>query len=307
MKRVIITLFLILKTSFIFAHSAGINYAVIPDNPRPGDPVTIGVDIDVTRALLFVNGRQSTRGTFFPVRAPNGEHGFMAAILTVPSTVNPGNAFIRLENSGEIVYEIPITITYREFASETIALNPVLTGIRTDASPRRTAEANRLWEILGTTGSEIYYTGRFIPPVSSTRRTSQFGYRRIFQYSTGATDMSIHAGIDYGVPTGTRVYACGAGRVVLAADRIVTGGSIIIEHAPGVYSLYYHLDRIDVEEGNMVSTGALIGLSGATGLATGPHLHWEIRVNSENTCPDAFIARPIIDINAILNKINTGH
>jgi murein DD-endopeptidase MepM/ murein hydrolase activator NlpD len=93
--------------------------------------------------------------------------------------------------------------------------------------------------------------------------------------------------------------------VILARFRIVTGNSVIIEHLPGVYSLYYHLDHIDVAEGAMVSAGTLLGQSGSTGLATGPHLHWEIRVSQENTDPDAFVARPILDKDAILTKINT--
>jgi murein DD-endopeptidase MepM/ murein hydrolase activator NlpD len=143
-----------------------------------------------------------------------------------------------------------------------------------------------------------------MPPVASTRRTSFFGDRRVFKYSNGTSDTSIHAGVDYGVPTGTIINACATGKVILARDRIVTGKSVVIEHAPGIYSLYYHLDSIGVQEGSLVYAGALIGFSGSTGLATGPHLHWELRVNTENTDPDAFVSRPIIDKNLILSKIN---
>jgi murein DD-endopeptidase MepM/ murein hydrolase activator NlpD len=91
--------------------------------------------------------------------------------------------------------------------------------------------------------------------------------------------------------------------VVLARPRIVTGNSVVIEHLPGVYSLYYHLDTIAVSEGEMVQTASLLGTSGSTGLATGPHLHWEIRVSGENTDPDALVARPILDRDAILAKL----
>jgi murein DD-endopeptidase MepM/ murein hydrolase activator NlpD len=85
--------------------------------------------------------------------------------------------------------------------------------------------------------------------------------------------------------------------------RIVTGNSVVIEHLPGVYSLYYHLDKIEVKEGDIVEAGTLLGLSGATGLATGPHLHWEVRVNGENTDPDVFTTRPILDKSLILSKL----
>jgi murein DD-endopeptidase MepM/ murein hydrolase activator NlpD len=284
---------------FFFANSAfsQIKYAVIPENPTPGEPVTIAVAAYVTKAVLIKDQRQLAKADFFNVPE------FKIAILAIPSTVNSGNAVIRLEDENGVIFEFPLTISQREFAAEIIELNPVLTGIRTDPSPQRTNEANLLWQILTTTGNEVYHTGTFIPPVVSTRRTSFFGDRRVFKYSNGTSDTSIHAGVDYGVPTGTLVNACAAGKVVLARNRIVTGNSVVIEHAPGIYSLYYHLDSIKVQEGTFVYAGSLIGLSGSTGLATGPHLHWELRVNTENTDPDAFVSRPIIDKNLLLSKI----
>ena len=278
-------------------------YAVIPETVRPGEPVTIGAAGGVKQALLHVNGRQLTKAAFFPIPAADGKPGFMAAVLTVPTTASPGPAVIILEDENGVIDEIPLTIMDRHFNSETIALNQALTGIRRDASPQRAAEVERLWAILTTTGTEVYHTGAFVQPVLSNRRTSFFGDRRVFRYSNNATDTSIHFGVDYGIPTGTRVIACGSGRVVLAVMRIVTGNTIVIEHAPGIYSLYYHLDKIEVEEGAMVNTGTMLGFSGVTGLATGPHLHWEIRVNGEPTDIDSFLTRPILDKDLIISKI----
>ena len=288
---------------FAAAQSSQIKYAVIPEDPRPGEPVTVAVEGPARQALLLRGERQFARAAFFNVPPQDGTPGFMAAILTVPSTASPGPALIKLENEDGLLCEIPLVITGREFVSEVIPLNPVLTGIRTDPDPQKTAEADRLWVILTRTGNEIYHTGKFTPPVISTRRTSFFGDRRVFQYSNGRSDTSIHAGVDYGVPTGTRVTACGSGKVVLARNRIVTGNSVILEHAPGVYSLYYHLDKIEAQEDSLVNRGDLLGLSGSTGLSTGPHLHWEIRVSTENTDPDAFVIRPIIDKDLIISKI----
>jgi murein DD-endopeptidase MepM/ murein hydrolase activator NlpD len=71
-----------------------------------------------------------------------------------------------------------------------------------------------------------------------------------------------------------------------------------------VYSLYYHLDSIQVVQGDPVSAGDLLGKSGSTGLAIGPHLHWEIRVSGENADPDAFLARAVLDKDAILGKLS---
>jgi len=296
---------------FIFTALAAaqpVSYTLIPESPRPGEPVTIGVSVAANQAVLLVNGNRLARTNFFPVPAADGKPGFMAAILTIPSTARTGTAAIRLESERGLLVEIPVIIANREFASDVIHLNQALTDIRTDSSTQRTTEADRLWAILSTTGTEIYHTGNFLLPVLSVRRTSFFGDRRVFQYPNGNRDTSIHAGVDFGVPTGTQVIASGAGKVVLAGMRIVTGNSIVIEHAPGVYSLYYHMDRIDVRENTIINAGASLGTSGATGLATGPHLHWEIRVNTENTDPDAFIARPILDKDLIISKIyNVGY
>ena len=75
----------------------------------------------------------------------------------------------------------------------------------------------------------------------------------------------------------------------MAENRITTGYSIVIEHLPGLYSLYYHLSEMKVQEGDYVKQGQLIGKSGSTGLATGPHLHWEIRLNGTAVRPEFFV------------------
>jgi murein DD-endopeptidase MepM/ murein hydrolase activator NlpD len=289
----------------VHAQAALVRYAVIPESPRPGEPVTIGVSVEsgARSAALLLDGKRLTRAAFFPVSAEGGQQPFLAAVLSVSALARPGSAVIAVEGSAGIIDEIAIIIAARDFNAEVIELNPVLTGIRTDPDPQKTRESDHLWSILNRTGKDAYHFDNFLPPVTATRRTSFFGDRRVYKYSNGSTDTSIHAGIDYGVPKGTAVNACGSGKVVLARDRIVTGKSVIIEHLPGVYSLYYHLDKIEVAEGALIDTGTLLGLSGATGLATGPHLHWEIRVSGENTDPDAFISRPILDKNAILSKI----
>jgi murein DD-endopeptidase MepM/ murein hydrolase activator NlpD len=297
--------FFLFFTFTLNAQTPPFRHAVIPDTPQPGEPVTIAVTaaVGAKSAALILEGKRLARAAFFSIPAESDEQSFVAAVLTVPSTAKPGKAVIAIEAAGGVAGEIPITITEREFAAEEIVLNTALTGIRTAPDPQKTAESDQLWAILNKTGKEAYCLGTFSPPVNSNRRTSFYGDRRVYKYSNGTSDTSIHAGVDYGVPTGTPVKACGPGKVVLARDRIVTGNSVIIEHFPGCYSLYYHLDKIEVAEGALLDTGAQLGLSGATGLATGPHLHWEIRVSGENTDPDAFIARPILDKDAILSKI----
>ncbi|MDR2103559.1 MAG: M23 family metallopeptidase [Treponema sp.] len=289
--------------------NAGARFALIPEEPRLGDPVTViyaGPDRPGMRAVLLdIWGRRLTGAFFFNLPGDAGEGSCKTALLAVPSTAGPGPAMIRVEEgNGKNIAGIPLMLAGRDFLSEEIYLDEENTDIRTRPDPQKNLESAQLSAILFHTGGDIFTAGPFSPPVSSTRRTSFFGDRRIFRYADGSQDTSIHAGIDYGVPRGTPVRACAPGRVVLARFRIVTGYSVVIEHLPGTYSLYYHLDKILVEEGALVAEGTQLGESGATGLATGPHLHWEIRVAGENTDPDAFTARPVLDKEAILGKIN---
>jgi murein DD-endopeptidase MepM/ murein hydrolase activator NlpD len=283
--------------------SAQIRYAVLPESPRPGDPVTIGVNAPVNEVVVIVSGKQVAKAACFSVPDDGWKPGFMAAIVTIPSTVEAQNAIIKLNSANGTILEIPITLSPREFRSETLALTPALSSLVGDPSPEKTAESEKLWEILTTTGKEVYNPGKFVLPVTATRRTSLFGTRRINQYSDGRRTTSIHAGVDFGVPKGTEIRACGRGKVVFSRMRIITGYTVIIEHAPGVYSLYYHLDSVIAQEASIVEAGTVIALSGSTGFSTGPHLHWEVRVSTENTDPDILCERPLVDKDLIISKI----
>ncbi|MDR1362433.1 MAG: M23 family metallopeptidase [Spirochaetaceae bacterium] len=290
-------------------------YAIVGESPRPGDPVTViflpaqnkSPSDEVSRnetpdhsgtprpeqlSLVSGGGRRLGGAAFFDWTLDDDGHTVKACVFAVPSTFDGDTATIRAGDTD--IFKL--SVKERGFVAEDIPLNPSNTALRTIPDPRKTAEAERLWAILSRNGDTVYTTGPFTPPVAAdTRRTSFFGDRRVYRYSNGKSDTAVHAGIDYGVPTGTPVRACAAGKVVLAGERVVTGNSVIIEHLPGMYSIYYHLDKIYAEENLTVGEGDVIGLSGATGLATGPHLHWELRVAAENTDPDILCARPILD------------
>ena len=294
-----------------------VSFAVIPDNPRPGEPITVALaspPADPVYVSLY-NGsnRRLSRARFFyylsATRAANGEAvPCWTAVLTIPATAESGVMTLRLETGSgavpAVLAEQRITVAERRFNAEEIPLNQSNTDIRTKPDPVKTAQTDELWAILSRTGNTVYSEGPFVPPVpANTRRTSHFGDRRVYVYTSGGRDASIHAGVDYGVPTGTPVRACARGKVVLAKFRISTGYSVVLEHLPGLYSLYYHLNAVSVMEGSIIDAGTKIGESGATGLATGPHLHWEIRAATENTDPDALVNRAVLDKNLILGKL----
>jgi Peptidase family M23 len=113
----------------------------------------------------------------------------------------------------------------------------------------------------------------FVKPVPGDS-TSVFGARRILN----GQPKDPHPGIDLSAPTGTTVHASGPGVVALAADLYYSGGTVILDHGDGLFTIYAHLSSIGAKEGQRVDAGDAIGLSGATGRVTGPHLHWGARL-----------------------------
>ena len=185
---------------------------------------------------------------------------------------------------------LPVVFENREFNKETIELDAKNSEIKHDTSPERVAQIEKLNNILFTTmPSDVYALKPFEAPNPSTRYTAYFGDRRVYVYSNGKSSTSLHYGNDYGIPTGSDVKSCADGKVVMAENRISTGWSVVVEHLPGLYSLYYHMSELLVKEGQMVKAGDLLGKSGATGLATGPHLHWEMRLNGSAVRPEFFL------------------
>jgi murein DD-endopeptidase MepM/ murein hydrolase activator NlpD len=116
------------------------------------------------------------------------------------------------------------------------------------------------------------WTGRFVAPVSASI-SDVFGTARVFNGET----QSMHQGLDYAVPSGTPVDALNRGVVLLARSLFFEGNCVVIDHGQGLLSLYMHLSKLEVKEGDSVSKGQEIGLSGGTGRATGPHLHVAVR------------------------------
>ncbi|MGB7623062.1 MAG: M23 family metallopeptidase [Terriglobia bacterium] len=116
------------------------------------------------------------------------------------------------------------------------------------------------------------WSGNFVAPLESTL-SEVFGTRRTFNGHLS----SIHRGLDYRAKTGTPVHAANSGEVVLARELFYEGNCVVIDHGQRFMTLYMHLSKIEVAQGEKVTKGQPIGLSGATGRATGPHLHMAVR------------------------------
>lgn len=316
MKKLLIILALIIQTGFCFARTAifnSENYTLTVtynDTIVPGDALFVRMSISTPKThkksknetekrgalQLYQDKKVIEKANFYSIGKKKNNQTFADLLCGIPLSpwLTQGSYSLKVifsfteDDVGE--FTLPVAFKSRTFEEEIIELDAANTAIKTDNSPERTAQINKLNDILFTTiPADVYSLKKFTSPTSSTRYTAYYGDRRTYAYTNGKSSTSLHYGNDYGVPEGTEVHVCSDGKVVMAENRISTGWSIVVEHLPGLYSLYYHLSAMDVKEGDMVKQGQLIGKSGSTGLATGPHLHWEIRLNGSAVRPEFFL------------------
>jgi murein DD-endopeptidase MepM/ murein hydrolase activator NlpD len=204
-----------------------------------------------------------------------------AAFVAFDVLTKPGKGLLRfLDEAGRELGRQEVTLTTRTLVEEHLALNKDMSTLRAVPDPRKNREAAQIWKVYQTIhGQDLWTQGRFHLPVSGIPTSGAFGDVRRYDYSDGTSAADYHRGTDFAAPVGTQVRAPAAGLVALAADRMLTGGTLVVEHAPGLYSVYFHLSALKVHVGDHVKPGDLIALSGKTGMVTGPHLHWEFRYN----------------------------
>ncbi|WP_433983392.1 M23 family metallopeptidase [Tunturiibacter empetritectus] len=126
---------------------------------------------------------------------------------------------------------------------------------------------------FASSASKPQWTGNFLPPLRLAPESDSFGNQRLFNGKIA----SVHRGLDYHAKLHTPVAAINSGRVVLARPLYFEGGCVVIDHGLGLMSVYMHLSKIEVTAGRRVRRGQIIALSGASGRATGPHLHLGVR------------------------------
>ncbi|BAZ42767.1 peptidase M23B [Calothrix sp. NIES-4101] len=264
-----------LPIAFAFPANA-LQVQINPPSPRLGDTISVVVSLDNPASGNSVTvSRGNENYTAYEV-APNKYRAF---IPTTPLE-KAGGRTITVTGGGE-TKKIPVEVKPRTFKVQRINLPPGKAGVSATK-----LELQRASEFRAVRTPEKFWKGTFIKP-SNARMTTPFGVRRYYN-GVFAKDY-YHRGLDFAGGTGSPVAAPAAGRVVLVGTVKegfrVHGNVIGVDHGQGVASIFMHLSKILVKEGDMVQPGQKIGEIGSTGASTGPHLHWGLYVNGKSIDP----------------------
>ena len=173
-----------------------------------------------------------------------------------------------------------IYIKRKKYPEEHLKVPGKMVEFPPDILKRVLADQRAVRHACSRVTSKIYWNTPFIWPVNS-KVLSPFGLRRFFN----GKPRSPHSGVDLRAGTGTVIKAPANGRVILVRDCYLSGNTLVIDHGGGLFTLYAHLSDVKVRKGQQVRRGDAIGLAGATGRVTGPHLHWGVSLLGDRVDP----------------------
>ncbi|MTJ12074.1 M23 family metallopeptidase [Anabaena sp. UHCC 0187] len=250
---------------------------VIPKNPQLGDTISVVIEAD---------DQEKTSNPTVTV----GEKTYPAFEISprkyrsfIPTTPLEKSGVRKVTVTGEGAQDrnLAVYVRDRKFPVQRITLPPGKAGVGATAY-----ELKRVKELKALQTPEKYWNGIFLTP-NAGRTSTRYGVRRY--YNGKFANDYYHRGQDYAGAAGSSVVTPAAGRVALVGTVSqgfrVHGNVVGIDHGQGVISIFMHLSRINVKEGDFVKAGQKIGAVGSTGASTGPHLHWGLYVNGLSVDP----------------------
>jgi hypothetical protein len=208
--------------------------------------------------------------------------GFFGVDLKAEPGVAP--LHVELGPTGE-KQQLEITIVKKDRGVRVLTLPREMVELDGETLERVREESRIMKEVLGAPPAAPSWRGPFMRPLEG-EVIGVFGTRSIIN----GAPRSPHSGVDLRADAGTPVRSIHNGRVVLIADYFFSGKSVVIDHGGAIQSMYFHLEETMAGEGEEVKRGQVIGRVGSTGRATGPHLHFGMRVNGARVDPLQFLA-----------------
>jgi murein DD-endopeptidase MepM/ murein hydrolase activator NlpD len=181
-----------------------------------------------------------------------------------------------VQSSGKKIFEIKFVVKERIYLAEKLKVDSKKIKLSPEAEKRVAEEQVVLNKIYQSSIPDFLFTESFGQPMDSVV-TSVYGTKRVYNKQKKGQ----HLGIDYRAAIGDKVPASNAGKIVFSGDLFYTGWTVIIDHGMDIFTVYGHLSKTLVDQGDIVKRGDLIGLSGNTGRTSGPHLHWGTKVQGQ--------------------------
>jgi len=266
--------------------------------PQAAQGNLILAQIQSKKALREVTGKWIDRSVYFwnvkagAAATPASGVDRREALLGVDLEKAPGiyelSVVATTEDGTAAECSAKLVVTAGKFATEKLTVEKQFVEPNDQQASRAVSEQKKLRELFDRVTPEKLWQGPFRMPLAGAKHGTNFGKRRILN----GQPRSPHTGADFPAPTGTPVHATQSGRVVLAEELYFSGNTVIVDHGLGVYSLYGHLSATDVAVGDDVKASTILGKVGATGRATGPHLHWGITVNKARVNPVRLVGLP---------------
>jgi murein DD-endopeptidase MepM/ murein hydrolase activator NlpD len=244
--------------------------------PVPGGVARIDLGDAAQAPRVTVDGRR--------VLVVRGQAGWLALVGVSLDAQAGATLPVRVDGAGG-VREIALRIEDRRYALQHLKVAPRHVQLSPQDLARHERERAHLQEVLRRFTDAPPAALRLLTPAPG-RRSASFGLRRVFN----GEPRSPHNGMDIAAPAGTPVIAAGAGEVIDRGDYFFNGRTLIVDHGQGFLTLYCHLDEVAVAAGARLAAGDALGTVGATGRATGPHLHFSVYLNTTAVDPALFLA-----------------
>ncbi len=208
-----------------------------------------------------------------------------SAVLGIALAAAPGNANLLVQRAGRPEVSVSFVVKPWHYAEQRLKVAPGQVDLAKDDLARFERERAHTAQVIATFSETPPASLRLRQPVPGPR-SSSFGLRRVFN----GQSRNPHSGMDIAAPQGTPVLAPAPGRVIDTGDYFFNGNTVWLDHGAGWLTMYCHLSAIGVKVGDEVTAGTPIGAVGATGRATGPHLHWGVSLNRAMVDPALFLA-----------------
>jgi murein DD-endopeptidase MepM/ murein hydrolase activator NlpD len=250
----------------------------------------IVVKVPTDDATARVQGKFLGRSVNFFLETRLDEPKGFVGLLGIDLQDEPGTHELVAEmktgdQSRTVTYTV--TIVKEKFHVEHLTLPKDKVDLDDKSLARWKAEQEQVKTALATDSQAKLWQPGFVEPVNG-RRTGIFGSVRIMN----GQSRNPHNGEDISAPLGADVLATNDGIVRLTVEHFFSGKGIFVDHGLGFYSMYFHLSEVLVKDGDHVKAGQVVGKVGATGRATGPHLHWGVKLNGARVNPYALLDLP---------------